>query len=1121
MKKTTVLFLIAIFAMAGVRAQLPDNWTDDTGIEIFQESTEVHGGAYSAGVVVNTDVQGNCDFANEVSIPVNAGDSYTLSFWALTSENVRITAALDWDNGAEYPGTYVGPGTIGWEEYIQEGTVPDGATTLNIRLRFYDVSGFEPGQVQYVDDVTFESPAGSPLTVSNGDFETWPGLSPEPTDYPEEFEATAAGLNAVLSWIDAAGSQLPENYLVKASVEDNIAIPEDGTYIPDDFDLSDGTGAANVAYGEQGFTFAGLTPQKTYYFKIFPYTNSGTNVDYKNDGTPPSAMVEIAQIMIIESQNFDDSFGGWTQLSVTGDAVWDRENTFGVNGTPCAQITGYDSGSGTTFANEDWLISPSMDFSEYENEILTFYAAVGYITSDEQFAVRVSTDYDGSGNPNDFTWTDLDPTLPDGGSNWVWTYSEEQDISGFDGATVYVAFVYWCGNDAAATWEVDEIMITGEGDPVVNSEPTNYPTDFAGMASGTTINLTWTDATGETVPTGYLVLGSDQDDIALPEDGTPVADDATLSDGSGALNILPGVQSASFSGLSSGMTYYFKVFPYTNTGNQIDYKTDGTPPSAEATTETTSDILFTDFNDSWGGWTPVSLVGDQTWRRDNEYGIENTPCALMSGYEGGAVENEDWLISPVLDLSNTSDETVSFFSATSYEGPALEFKISMDYNGTGNPNDFTWTDLSGLVNWSPGSFAWTESGDIDISMYSGNTVYLAYTYFSTSEASSNWEIDNVMVSQTEARPEPTNYPADFTVAAMQQSIITSWTDATGEVVPDGYLVLISDDENISLPDDGTPVADDNDLSDGLGAKNVMPAVGSHTFTGLMENTMYYAVIVPYTNSGSLIDYKTDGIPPAGSATTEEAAPEILYTTFDVDWENWTPVSVEGLQVWGRDNNYGVEGTPCARISGFDGEAQLNEDWLISPAIDLSATNNESVSFASAVGYTGPVLQFLVSSDYDGSGDPNNFTWDNLTDQAIWPAGDPYWEWTESGNIELTEYTNETIYLAFAYTSNADDGAATWEVDNIKVSGEGSGIPENLPSVNLNIWPNPANDVLYFSAEEAITSIEIYSVTGSLVINADYDQTSGQIDLGSLGQGIYMARITTAENRVLSRRIVIR
>jgi hypothetical protein len=32
-----------------------------------------------------------------------------------------------------------------------------------------------------------------------------------------------------------------------------------------------------------------------------------------------------------------------------------------------------------------------------------------------------------------------------------------------------------------------------------------------------------------------------------------------------------------------GMTYYFKIYAYTGTGTQIDYKTDGTIPQVQIT----------------------------------------------------------------------------------------------------------------------------------------------------------------------------------------------------------------------------------------------------------------------------------------------------------------------------------------------------------------------------------------------------------------------------------------------------------------------------------------------------------------------------------------------------------
>jgi endonuclease I len=114
-------------------------------------------------------------------------------------------------------------------------------------------------------------------------------------------------------------------------------------------------------------------------------------------------------------------------------------------------------------------------------------------------------------------------------------------------------------------------------------EPTNHVTNFTvtiGSPSYSTIVLTWTDATGATIPDAYLIRGSTVSyaDITAPVDGTPVADGGLNK------NIYNGVQTYSFIGLYPSTTYYFKIFPYTNSGANINFKTNGTIPSGTATT---------------------------------------------------------------------------------------------------------------------------------------------------------------------------------------------------------------------------------------------------------------------------------------------------------------------------------------------------------------------------------------------------------------------------------------------------------------------------------------------------------------------------------------------------------
>lgn len=463
-------FLVAVtmlFFSIPLRAQtLPDNWIDDDDIEVFKETNETYEGSYSAKVVVNTGDQSNCDFENEIEIPLTAGDTYKLSFWANTSEHVRITGVLAWNDGNNtYPGVYVGPATSGWEEFTYEGEVPDGVDGVILRLRFYDVSGFIAGETNYVDAVTLESPLGNSLEVTNGGFETWPETAPEPTNYPDGFSAEATGLAVNLSWNDAQGEQPPHGYLILANTDTNFSPPTDGEVVEDDLELIDGEGAANVLQGEESFIFSALESSTMYYFTIYSYTNSGAEINYKTDGSPPEAAAATGNYIVINAEGFDDGLGSWTEYSVLGDQVWEQDQ---YGGESFARMTGYD---GNSFENDDWLISPALQLDDYEYEIMSFITAMNYAGPGLQ--LKISTTYSGSGDPYNADWEDLQANWSTG--NWEWTNSGSIDISAYNDADVYIAFTYTSTDEESATWEVDDISIMGEEIVGVDDKETKKP----------------------------------------------------------------------------------------------------------------------------------------------------------------------------------------------------------------------------------------------------------------------------------------------------------------------------------------------------------------------------------------------------------------------------------------------------------------------------------------------------------------------------------------------------------------------------------------------------------------------------------------------------------------------
>ncbi|ELR69999.1 hypothetical protein C900_04426 [Fulvivirga imtechensis AK7] len=123
---------------------------------------------------------------------------------------------------------------------------------------------------------------------------------------------------------------------------------------------------------------------------------------------------------------------------------------------------------------------------------------------------------------------------------------------------------------------------------IINPEPTEQATAFSAVAGADTYTLdaSWTAGAGAQPADGYLIFIKSPSGSfpADPADLTAIANDLDFSDDNGVIN--SSTNSVSVSGLSSGTQYDFKIYPYTNSGNQIDYKIDGTILTGSGTTST-------------------------------------------------------------------------------------------------------------------------------------------------------------------------------------------------------------------------------------------------------------------------------------------------------------------------------------------------------------------------------------------------------------------------------------------------------------------------------------------------------------------------------------------------------
>lgn len=155
-------------------------------------------------------------------------------------------------------------------------------------------------------------------------------------------------------------------------------------------------------------------------------------------------------------------------------------------------------------------------------------------------------------------------------------------------------------------------------------------------------------------------------------------------------------------------------------------------------------------------------------------------------------------------------------------------------------------------------------------------------------------------------------------------------------------------------------------------------------------------------------------------------------------------SVSGAQKWAC-SSFG-NGSNGVEVNGFSAAALDNEDWLISPALQVSTLNLPILSFYSRGEFAGPSLQLLISTDYDGTGNPVDFTWTDL--QANFPPLTNVW--TVTDGINLTAFKSfPRVYVAFKYTSSAELGAARWTIDNVSVNDRTKLLSINPASLSFN------------------------------------------------------------------------
>ncbi|WP_411895817.1 choice-of-anchor J domain-containing protein [Winogradskyella sp. A2] len=467
---------------------------------------------------------------------------------------------------------------------------------------------------------------------------------------------------------------------------------------------------------------------------------------------------------------------------------------------------------------------------------------------------------------------------------------------------------------------------------------------------------------------------------------------------------------------------------------------------------------------------------------------------------------EDWLVTPQFTVDGTNfilsfDQTDS--SGIDY-GSIATVRISTASQTT--PTDFTIVDTQTEADlWAGGPFA---QHTVDLTAYIGQSIYVAFVM--ENDDGDLWAIDNVdMISNATApNPATTPTPADMATNIMindpggDDSVTLAWVPATTGDPATAYDVYYGTDPNPPL----------------------LGTISNTTvnITGNNYSTLYYWQIVAKNVGGeavgssiwsftteadaSAFDCSVYGIPFSEDFSNVDAY-EDCYEVEDSNSDGFTWTRNIGNDIDGDGN-----GDPIINVQ-IPGTGATKDEWLFLPvlngvanteyqltvtynAFDQPGTANESFDIVALDAPSSSATMQTVIGSYSGITQAGAGVTDLLSNAY-------------SNSATYTPTTDGDFYFA-VHATTADANGGLFFLISLDVS-------ETL-SVNLfeqNNFTHYYNiDSKTLSVETSnmpMTGIEIYSLLGQPVITESLSNTTETIDVSSLSDGVYLAKVSIDGN----------
>lgn len=441
---------------------------------------------------------------------------------------------------------------------------------------------------------------------------------------------------------------------------------------------------------------------------------------------------------------------------------------------------------------------------------------------------------------------------------------------------------------------------------VFKAEPTTHAGSFTcGTTTPTTIPLTWTASTGAD---GYLIKWSDVSYASIidPVDGTN-----PTTAGTGTQNSTSA--SATISGLTQNKTYYFKIYPYSNSGVNTNYLTSGSVSQTSCTTQEGPCVteMFT---------TGLSNNGYASGNETLSSGVWNFVDAIRGTNSSNGVSGNNLQLKASTGKASTPSSSNGFYYSEIKFHAKSTSNVSIEYS---------------LDNGS----SWNTQSSVSASGYQiVNFGTLLVNKIRISVGSSVTYIDNVEIFCKASCTSPTTLATASTVSAITNSTATlNWTNGTGT---NRIVVMQEDLATTDIPVNGTAYAANAifGTEEFLNEQyTVYNSTGSTVnVSGLKCGATYHYSIFEYNSTGNCYN----STPLRGSFTTTSTQSMTVGSYTPNSGPAGTIVTVTGSGFnTATTGSYGMANTTDSLISSTVIEVQ----------IPLNAVANDNISLLDVSG----------------------------------------------------------------------------------------------------------------------------------------------------------------------------